>query len=78
MKQELIDILLKECTADDDVLSVMRKLPDEAFASVIEIEDHAEENGADWVTRQFQQLCRQYLSDDTELMRMIDEDEAFE
>lgn len=74
MKKKLINEFLRDKTADEDVIYVLERLPDEAFAALDHISKSAEYEGADWVTRELQKLCRKYLSDDTELMKKIDED----
>lgn len=75
MNQNLINNYLRDIKADDTVISVLHKLPDEAFEALMYIKRRMEENGADWTTRQLQGLCREYLYDDKELMRLLDEDE---
>lgn len=79
MKQEHIDRLMNGRTAGEDFEDFLRKLPDEldVYLSLQDIFDKAEEEGADWVTRQFQQIAKQYLSDDSELMEMIKDDEDY-
>lgn len=77
MNQNLINNLLRDIKADDTVISVLQKLPDEAFEALMNIKERMEENGADWTTRQMQSLCRKYLNDDKELMRQLDEDEKW-
>lgn len=74
MKKKLINEFLRDKTADEDVIYVLERLPDEAFAALDHISKNAEYEGADWATRELQELCRKYLSDDTELMKKIDED----
>ena len=74
MKKKLINEFLRDKTADEDVLQILERLPDEAFAALDHISKSAEYEGAYWVTRELQKLCRKYLSDDTELMKKIDED----
>lgn len=74
MKLKLINEFLQDKTADEDVLQILERLPDEALAALDHISKRAEYEGADWVTRELQKLCRKYLSDDTELMKKIDED----
>lgn len=74
MKLKLINELLRDKTADEDVLQILERLPDEAFAALDHISKSAEYEDAYWVTRELQKLCRKYLSDDTELMKKIDED----
>lgn len=54
--------------------SIMKRLPDKAVKEVEEIKEKTEEYGADWATRQFQLIVRKYLSDDKELMALLDED----
>ena len=75
MKKELIDQLLTEEVTEEDklILSVLKKMPDEAFMRIIAIQEQIDEKSHNWATIQMVQLCRQYLSNDTELMRMIDE-----
>lgn len=75
MKQIFIERFLEESTADDMLMSVLEKLPDEAFEPLMDIKADIEENGMTWATRQMQSLCKKYLSDDKELMHFIDEDE---
>lgn len=77
MKQEYINRLMKDKTGDEAFTEFMRKLPDslEVFIKLQDIFDTAEENGMDWVVRQLQQIAKEYLSDDTELMQLIVEDE---
>lgn len=75
MNQSLIDNFLRDIKADNTVISVLQKLPDEAFEALMNIKEHTEEHGADWATRQIQSLCRKYLNNDKELMRLLDEDE---
>lgn len=77
MKQIFIERFLEESTADDMLMSVLEKLPDEAFEPLIKIKADIDENGMDWATRQMQSLCKEYLSGDKELMRYIDEDERY-
>lgn len=79
MKQEYIDRLMNGRTAGEDFEDFLRKLPDEldVYLSLLDIFDKAEEEGADWVTRQFQQIAKRYLSDDAELMQMIKDDEDY-
>ena len=79
MKQEHIDRLMSGRTAGEEFEDFLRKLPDEldVYLLLQDIFDKAEEEGADWVTRQFQQIAKQYLSDDEELMRMIKDDEDY-
>lgn len=79
MKQEHIDRLMNGRAADEDFEDFLRKLPDEldVYLTLQDIFDKAEEEGADWVTRQFQQIAKQYLSDDAELMQMIKDDEEY-
>lgn len=79
MKQEHIDRLMNGRTADKDFADFLRKLPDELdiYLTLQDIFDKAEEEGADWVTRQFQQIAKRYLSDDAELMQMIKDDEEY-
>lgn len=79
MKQEHIDRLMNGRTSDEDFEDFLRKLPDEleVYLTLQDIFFKAEEEGADWVTRQFQQIAKQYLSDDTELMQMIKDDEEY-
>lgn len=79
MKQEHIDKLMNGRTADEDFADFLRKLPDELdiYLTLQDIFDKAEEEGADWVTRQFQQIAKRYLSDDAELMQMIKDDEEY-
>lgn len=77
MNQNLINTYLQDIKADDTVISVLHKLPDEAFEALMNIKEHTEENGADQATRQMQSLCREYLYDDKELMRLLDEDEKW-
>ena len=74
MKQKLINKFLRDKTADEDVLQLLEHLPDEAFAALDHISKSAEYEGADWATREYQKICRKYLSNDTELMKKIDED----
>lgn len=75
MNQSLIDNFLRDIKADNTVISVLQKLPDEAFEALMNIKESTEEHGADWATRQVQSLCRKYLNNDKELMRLLDEDE---
>lgn len=75
MKQIFIERFLEESTADDMLMSVLEKLPDEAFEVLMNIKESTEEHGADWATRQIQSLCRKYLNNDKELMRLLDDDE---
>lgn len=79
MKQEHIDKLMNGRAADEDFADFLRKLPDEldVYLTLQDIFDKAEKEGADWVTRQFQQIAKQYLSDDSELMEMIKDDEDY-
>ena len=77
MQQVFIERFLEESTADDMLMSVLEKLPDEAFEPLMEIKVDIEENGMTWATRQMQLLCKKYLSDDKELMQFIDEDECY-
>ena len=79
MKQEHIDRLMNGRAADEDFEDFLRKLPDEldVYLSLQDIFDKSEEEGADWVTRQFQQIAKRYLNDDAELMRMIKDDEDY-
>lgn len=77
MKQKYIDRLISGRTAGEDFMYFLRKLPDEldVYLALQDIFDNTEENGADWATRQFQQIAKQYLSDDADFMRLINEDE---
>lgn len=79
MKQEHIDRLMNGRAAGEDFEDFLRKLPDELdiYLTLQDIFDKAEEEGADWVTRQFQQIAKRYLSDDAELMQMIKDDEDY-
>lgn len=79
MKQEHIDKLMNGRTADENFSDFLRKLPDEldVYLTLQDIFDKAEEEGANWATRQFQQIAKQYLSDDAELMQMIKDDEDY-
>ena len=77
MQQVFIERFLEESTADDMLMSVLEKLPDEAFEPLMEIKAAIEENGMTWATRQMQLLCKKYLSDDKELMQFIDEEECY-
>lgn len=78
MKEAMIRKIMKDHTADKYFMDFLREIPSIEYEHIIDIMDKAEENGADWATKQFQKIARQYLSDDTELMRMINEDEAFD
>lgn len=77
MKQEYIDRLMNGRTADEDFMDFLRKLPDEldVYFALQDIFDKTEEEGADWATRQIQLIAKQYMSNDSELMRLIEEDE---
>ena len=74
MDQDLIDIFMQGKTADEDIIYVLERLPDEAFGELAHISNSVEYEGTDWATREYQKLCRKYLSDDTELMRKLDKD----
>ena len=75
MKKSLIDAFMENRTADEMVIDILSRLPDEAYDELKYINAHTLENGADWATRQLQSVVRRYLSDDEELMQLIDEDE---
>ncbi len=77
MKQEYIDRLMNGKTGDDAFKDFMLKLPDslEVYIALQDIFNSTEENGMDWTVRQLQQIAKKYLSDDKELMQLIDEDE---
>lgn len=77
MRQEYINRLMKDKTGDEEFTEFMQKLPDslEVFIKLQDVFDSAEENGMDWVVRQLQQIAKEYLSDDAELMQLICEDE---
>lgn len=77
MKQEYIDRLMNGKTGDDAFKDFMLKLPDslEVYVALQDIINSTEENGMDWTVRQFQQIAKKYLSDDKELMQLIDADE---
>lgn len=75
MKKVLIEAILENRTADETVIDILSRLPDEAYDELKYINAHTLENGADWATRQLQNVIRKYLSDDEKLMQLIDEDE---
>lgn len=77
MKQEYIDRLMNGKTGDDAFKDFMLKLPDslEVYVALQDIINSTEENGMDWTVRQLQQIAKKYLSDDKELMQLIDADE---
>ena len=77
MKQEYIDRLMNGKTGDDAFKDFMLKLPDslEVYIALQDIFNSTEENGMDWTVRQLQQIAKKYLSDDKELMQLIDADE---
>ena len=74
MKKILIDSILEDNTADKSVKDILNRLPDDTYDEIKYITAHSSENGADWATRQFQSIIRRYLSDDEELMQLLDED----
>lgn len=74
MKEILIDSILEDNTADESVKDILNRLPDDTYDEIQYITAHSSENGADWATRQFQSIIRRYLSDDEELMQLLDED----
>lgn len=65
---------LEKMNEQELIESIMKRLPDKAVKEVEEIKEKTEEYGADWATRQFQLIVRKYLSDDKELMALLDED----
>lgn len=76
MKKVYIDCFLQNGKADEMLMSVLKKFPDEAFEPLMEIKERTFDEGAMWATYQIQELCRKYLSDDRELMKLLDEDEG--
>lgn len=75
MRKIYVDCFLQNMKADEMLISVLKKFPDEAFEPLMEIKERTLDNGVMWATRQIQDLCRKYLSDDRELMQLLDEDE---
>lgn len=83
MKQIYIDKFLEGCESDDSdlddsdreseeqLMSVLQKLPDEAFETTMQIKSDLEEKGLNYASREFWRLCRKYLSDDKALMKLI-------
>lgn len=76
MKKVYIDCFLQNGKVDEMLMSVLKKFPDEAFEPLMEIKERKFDNGAMWATLQIQELCRKYLSDDRELMKLLDEDKG--
>lgn len=76
MKKILVDSFLQNVEADEMLISVLKKFPDEAFEPLMEIKERTFDNGVMWTTYQIHELCRKYLSDDRELMKLLDEDEG--
>lgn len=74
MKKILIDSILEDNTADESVKAILHRLPDDTYDEIKYITAHSSEKGADWATRQFQSIIRRCLSDDEELMQLLDED----
>lgn len=74
MNKILIDSILEDNTADESVKDILHRLPDDTYDEIKYITAHSAENGADWATRQFQSIIRRYLSDDEELIQLLDED----
>lgn len=75
MNKKLIKTIMENRTADKATRDILLRLPDEAYDKLKYINEHTFENGADWATRQLQNVIRKYLSDDEKLMQLIDEDE---
>ena len=75
MNKKLIKTIMENRTADKATRDILLRLPDEAYDKLKYITENSFENGTDWATRQFQSVIRKYLSDDEELMQLIDEDE---
>ncbi len=81
MKQELINVLfgIDETTGVSDTVDVLTEevfkwLPDEAFETVKAIKDKAEDEGANWVTLQLQEVLKTYISDENfKKLMLIDE-----
>lgn len=76
MNKKLIKTIMENRTADKATRDILLRLPDEAYDKLKYINEHIFENGADWATRQLQNVIRKYLSDDEKLMQLIDEDEC--
>lgn len=76
MNKKLIKTIMENRTADKATRDILLRLPDEAYDKLKYINEHILENGADWATRQLQNVIRKYLSDDEKLMQLIDEDEC--
>lgn len=75
MNKILIKAIMENRTADKATMDILLRLPDESYDKLKYITENSFEKGADWATRQFQSVIRKYLSDDEELMQLIDEDE---